>query len=53
MADAQDKTDAWRNHYNAVRLHSSNGNLSPADSVPASAETAMAVDGKAELALLI
>jgi putative transposase len=29
VADAQEKVEAWRNHYNAERPHSSLGNLAP------------------------
>ena len=52
VADAQEKIDAWRNHYNAERPHSSLGNLSPDDFVRASTATATAVEGKTELAVL-
>jgi len=52
VADAQEKVDAWRNHYNAKRPHSALGNLSPEDFVHASAATATAVKGKTELAIL-
>jgi putative transposase len=31
VADAQEKVQAWRNHYNAERPHSSLGNLTPED----------------------
>jgi len=48
LADAQEKSDAWRNHYNAERPHSALGNLAPDDFVRA----ATAVQGKTELAVL-
>jgi putative transposase len=35
LADAQEKVDAWRNHYNAERPHSALGNLAPEDSARA------------------
>ena len=37
VAHAQEKTEAWRNHYNAERPHSSLGNLAPEDFARASA----------------
>ncbi len=52
LADAQEKVDAWRNHYNVERPHSALGNLSPEDFVRASTVTDSAVEGKAELAVL-
>ncbi len=48
VADAQEKVEAWRNHYSAERPHSALGNLSPEDFVRA---TAAAVDSKIELTL--
>jgi len=29
IADAQEKVDAWRNHYNTGRPHSALGNIAP------------------------
>ncbi len=52
LADAQDKIEAWRNHYNAERPHSALGNLSPEEFVRASAEVATAVDSTTKLACL-
>ena len=52
VADAQEKVDAWRNHYNAARPYSALGNLSPEDFVRAATATATAVKGKIELAVL-
>ncbi len=43
VADAQDKIEAWRNHYNGERPHSAVGNLAPEDFARASAEAATAV----------
>jgi putative transposase len=43
VADAQEKIEAWRKHYNAERPHSSLGNLAPEDFARASAEAATAV----------
>jgi putative transposase len=37
VADGQEKIEAWRNHYNAERPHSSLGNLAPEEFAPASA----------------
>jgi len=36
VADAQDRVDAWRRHYNAERPHSALGNAAPLDFVGAS-----------------
>ena len=52
VADAQEKVEAWRNHYNAERPHSALGNLSPEDFVRASTATARAAEGKLELSIL-
>ena len=38
--DAQEDIEAWQNHYNAERPHSSLGNLAPEDFARASAATA-------------
>ena len=43
VADAQDKIEAWRNHYNGERPHSALGNLAPEDFARASAAAATAV----------
>ena len=43
VADAQEKIEAWRNHYNAERPHSSLGNLAPEDFARESAATARAL----------
>ena len=40
VADAQEKIEAWRNHYNAERPHSSLGNLAPEGFARESAATA-------------
>jgi len=40
VADAQEKIEAWRKHYNAERPHSSLGNLAPEDFARAAAATA-------------
>ena len=37
VTDAQEQIEAWRNHYNAERPHSSPGNLAPEDFARASA----------------
>jgi len=42
VADAQEKIEAWRNHYNGERPHSALGNLAPEDFARASAATATA-----------
>jgi putative transposase len=52
VADAQEKTEAWRNHYNTERPHSALGNLSPEDFVRAAAATATAALSKQELVCL-
>jgi putative transposase len=52
VADAQEKVEAWRNHYNAERPHSALGNLSPEDFVRASMAMASTASGKTELAVL-
>lgn len=50
VADAQEKVDAWGNHYHAEGPRRALGNLSPADFVRL--PTAAAVEGKTELAVL-
>jgi len=51
VADAQEKVEAWRNHYNAERPHSALGNLSPQDFVRASIAAAPSASGKTGLAV--
>ncbi len=52
VADAQEKIEAWRNHYNAERPHSSLGNLAPEDFARESAATPTAVVSNQELVCL-
>ena len=52
VADAQEKIEAWRNHYNTERPHSSLGNLAPEEFARAAAVTATAVLSKQELVCL-
>lgn len=45
-ADAQEKIEAWRNHYNTERPHSALGDLSPENFARAAAATARAALSK-------
>ena len=53
MVDVQEKAGAGRNHCEAKRPRSALGTLSPEDFARASTEMVTAVDGKAELVVLI
>ena len=53
MVDVQEKAGAWRNYCKAQRPCRALGTLSPEDFTLASTEMVTAVDGKAELAVLI
>jgi putative transposase len=52
VADAQDRVDAWRRHYNAERPHSALGNAAPLDFVGASMAAFAAIRSQQELAVL-
>ena len=52
VADAQEKIEAWRNHYNVERPHSSLGNLAPEDFARESVATATAALSNEELVCL-
>jgi len=52
VADAQEKIEAWRNHYNAERPHSSLGNLAPEDFARASAAALTPAVSEQALAVL-
>jgi len=52
VADAQEKVEAWRNHYNGERPHSSLGKLAPEEFARAAAMTATAVELNQQLVCL-
>jgi putative transposase len=52
VADAQEKVDAWREHYNAERPHSALGNAAPLDFVRAAMAQPVAIQDQQELAIL-
>jgi putative transposase len=52
VADAQEKVEAWRQHYNAERPHSALGNAAPLDFVRASMAASAAIRSQQELAVL-
>lgn len=53
VADAQEKIEAWRKHYNAERPHSSLGNLALEDFARESAATARALVSNKELVCIV